>query len=146
MLKKIASVLCAALGVVVIIMGISLNKTPASHVLDETTFRYSASDYDLPYAAFGGDFYTEIYKGSDYIVDILDDMNKSTETVVRAENGIYEAANANIAAVDSLVGAVYKVGSLLVIAVGMGILASGLRACSEQFTLPQKKEEITAEV
>lgn len=126
MLKKLSSIICFILGIVVIILGTRLVAEPADHSVEDNTFRYSATDYDLPHAAFGADFYTDIYEGSDYIVDVLDDINKSMETVVKAENGIYEATAANIKATDDLIDTIYEVSGMIVIAIGAVIVAYGI--------------------
>ena len=89
MLKKITSILCVLLGIAVIVLGLTFDTNVSKHDVDEKSFRISSNTYDLDYASFGADFYTYIYRGSDTIVDVLDEMNKSTETIVKAENGIY---------------------------------------------------------
>ena len=67
------------------------------------------------------------------IVDVLDDINKSMETVVKAESGIYQAAAANIEAVDDLAGVTIRVGKAVVIAIGVLILAMGLLGLGNAF-------------
>ena len=134
MLKKITSIICVVLGIVAIVIGTTIAAEPANHSVEDNTYRYSATDIDLPYAAFGADFYTDIYEGSDYIVDVLDEINKSMETVVKAENGIYEATAANIEATDDLINTIYKVAGIIVIAIGLMILAYGIGNVGIAFT------------
>ncbi len=136
MLKKITSILCVLLGIAVIILGVTFDANVSKHDVDEKSFRVSSNTYNLDYASFGGDFYTYIYKGSDTIVDVLNEMNKSTETVVKAENGIYEAAAANIEAVDSLAEIVAKTGKIIILAIGIMIAALGLHSFGAAFTKP----------
>ena len=81
-MKKITSILMVVIGLVVIVLGASFQPEATSYDLTEKTFKYAAENYNLQYCAFGGDFYTEIYAASDMIVDVLDDINRSTETVV----------------------------------------------------------------
>ncbi|MBR0425905.1 MAG: hypothetical protein IJK01_07290 [Clostridia bacterium] len=136
MLKKITSILCVLLGIAVIVLGLTFDTNVSKHDVDEKSFRISSNTYDLDYASFGADFYTYIYRGSDTIVDVLDEMNKSTETIVKAENGIYEAAAANIEAVDSLAEIVAKAGKTIILAIGIMIAALGLHSFGSAFTKP----------
>ena len=103
MLKKITSIVCILIGIAVIVLGVGIKAGFDDHTVSENHYSYRAETYDLPYAKFGADFYTDIYQGSDYIVDVTNDINKSIETVVNAENGIYEATAANIEATDALI-------------------------------------------
>ena len=134
MFKKITSIICTILGIATIVLGTKITAEPADHSVEDDYFRYSATDYDLSSAKFGADFYTYIYRGSDTIVDVLDDINKSTETVVKAENGIYEVTAANIDAIDDLIDTIYIVGRIIVIAIGVMIFAYGIGNLGIAFT------------
>lgn len=58
-----------AIGIVIIVIGILvMTKQPDMEF-------YTAQSYSMDYAAFGGDFYTEIYAASDMIVDELSAIN-----------------------------------------------------------------------
>lgn len=136
MLRKITSVICIIIGLVVIILGISFNANLKTHGTDGATVQYSAKNYDLEYASFGGDFYTYIYKGSDTIVDVLDEINKSMETVVNGENAMINTTKANIKATDALAETVEKVGKTVIIAIGLLTLAFGVNSLGKAFTKP----------
>lgn len=111
---NVMSVVALFLGVVIIVMGVIVMNKEVS--LDT----YSAMHYDADYAAFGGDFYTEIYGASDIIVDELNDINGGiaflSESMAVMANVIY-----------------YPVG-MLIIALGIGVVAT---ACNHI-----KKEEM----
>ncbi len=97
------SIIALILGIVIIVMGSKVMKMK----VDVDT--YTAKRYDVEYAAFGGDFYTEIYKATDVIVDELDDMNGGIETL-----------SESIAAISNTI--YYPIGMLL-IALGLGVVA-----------------------
>ena len=98
-----AALASLVLGIVIIIMGSSvMNKNADLSV-------YKAKPYDADYAAFGGDFYTEIYAVTDMIVDELNDMNNGIATVSRA--------------VVAEVNTVYYTTGMLMIAIGLGVIA-----------------------
>ena len=134
MLKKITAIVCIVIGIAVIVLGIGIKPDFDDHAVSKNYYSYSAKDYDLPYAKFGADFYTDIYQGSDYIVDVTNDINKSIETVVNAQNGIYAATAANIDATDALIETVYEVSRIIVISIGLGILALGLVSFGKAFS------------
>lgn len=97
------SVIALILGIVIIVMGAKVMKMK----VDVDT--YSAKHYDAEYAAFGGDFYTEIYGATDTIVDELDDINSGiatlSESIADISNTIY-----------------YPIG-MMIIALGLGVVA-----------------------
>ena len=136
MLKKITSILCVVIGLIVLVLGITFNAKLEAHETEGATVRYSAADYDLERALFGADFYTYIYNGSDTIVDVLDDINKSAETIVKGENAIIKATEENIKATDALAQTVEKVGKMMIIAVGLLTLAFGINSLGKAFTKP----------
>lgn len=98
-----AALASLVLGIVIIIMGSSVMNKNADLAV------YKANPYDADYAAFGGDFYTEIYAVTDMIVDELNDMNNGIATVSRA--------------VVAEVNTVYYTTSMLMIAIGLGVIA-----------------------
>lgn len=98
-----AALASLVLGIVIIIMGSSVMNKNADLAV------YKANPYDADYAAFGGDFYTEIYAVTDMIVDELNDMN----------NGIATVTHAVVAEVNT----VYYTTGMLMIAIGLGVIA-----------------------
>lgn len=100
---NVMSIISLLLGVVIIIMGITVMNKEVS--IDT----YNAKHYDADYAAFGGDFYTEIYGASDIIVDELNDIN-----------GGVEVLSESIAALANVV--YYPIG-MMIIALGLGVVA-----------------------
>ena len=92
-----------AIGLVIIIMGfvvIGKNVSVNTHY---------AHSYDVDYAAFGADFYTEIYGASDVIVSALDDINGGIGQISQSM-----AVLANVVQ--------YPIG-MLIIALGLGVIA-----------------------
>lgn len=78
------------LGILIFMMGVMLwRSAPNSPV-------HSAGTYDVPYSAFGGDFYTEIYAANDTMADALTGIDSGIEAVsVTAQNlanGLYTCA------------------------------------------------------
>lgn len=100
---NVMSIISLLLGIVIIIMGITVMNAEVS--IDT----YSAKHYDADYAAFGGDFYTEIYGASDMIVDELNDINGSIEILSESM-----AAMANV---------IYYPAGMMIIALGLGVVA-----------------------
>lgn len=100
---NVMSIISLLLGVVIIIMGFSVMNKEIS--IDT----YNAKHYDADYAAFGGDFYTEIYGASDIIVDELNDIN-----------GGVEVLSESIAALANVI--YYPIG-MMIIALGLGVVA-----------------------
>lgn len=132
-MKKITSILMAVIGLVVIVLGASFRPEVTSSDLTEKTFKYAAENYNLEYCAFGGDFYTEIYAASDMIVDVLDDINRSTEDVVAVQNAVYTAASAGVHALEDLNRNIGKTVRLVLIAIGLSILAAALPQLGSAF-------------
>lgn len=100
---NVMPIISLSLGIIIIIMGITVTLKKVN--IDT----YSAKSYNADYAAFGGDFYTEIYKASDIIVDELNDINGGvevlSESIVAMANVIY-----------------YPIG-MMIIALGLGVVA-----------------------
>lgn len=150
-MKKITSVLMAVIGLLVLVLGIAFQPEVTSFDLTEKTFKYTAENYDLPYAAFGADFYTDIYEGSDLIVDALDDINRSTETVVAVQNAIYTASSASVHALEELNRNIGKTVRFVLIAIGLSILAAALPQLGSAFAkdggvpAPAEEKVITAD-
>ena len=133
MFKKICAILCVVIGIAVIILGASFKGETASFRVSSSRASYTADSYNISYASFGGDFYTYIYRGSDTIVDELNDINHAIETVVKAEAGIQDAVATNVEAVNGLIRTVNKAAGLIVMAIGLGILAFGLNGLGKAF-------------
>ena len=70
---------------------------------------YSAKHYDADYAAFGGDFYTEIYGASDMIIDELDDINGGLEIISES--------------METIANSIYYPIGMMIIAFGIGVIA-----------------------
>ncbi len=100
---NLMSIISLLLGVVIIIMGITVMNKKVS--IDT----YSAKHYDADYAAFGADFYTEIYGASDIIVDELNDINGGVEVLSESM-----ADMANV---------IYYPVGMMIIALGLGVIA-----------------------
>ncbi|MBR3564282.1 MAG: hypothetical protein IKN92_05765 [Clostridia bacterium] len=143
MLRKITSIICVLIGVAVLIMGFTFNVDPADHSVLDRSFEYNAKGYDLTGAKFGADFYTYIYNGTDTIVDVLNDINMSMQTVVSGENGVYKALAANIIATDELNDTIKKIGKIIIISIGFAILAFGVVSFGKAFSVcvPKKAPE-----
>ena len=133
----------AVISVIVIILGITVVSDNADHSIEASAQRYTSFGYSIPGAAFGADFYTYVYDGIDTIVDALDDLTGSAETIVSMQGSILEASKANIAATDALSNTVSKVGGMTIIAIGLAILAMSLKAIGSAFVL--KSESATAD-
>ena len=73
---------------------------------------HKAGMYDVGFSVFGGDFYTEIYKASDTIVDELNSIN----------NGMSVISNS----MKSTIKAIYYGSGMVIIAIGLGITAFSL--------------------
>lgn len=132
-MKKLTSILCLVIGLVILLLGITAKAQPADNGISGGGYSYYPEDYYLRSASFGADFYTYIYEGSDVIVDELNDINQAMATVVEAENGIYRAAARNISATDELTDTVNRYGSLLLIAIGLAVIAYGLVSTGKAF-------------
>lgn len=101
--KLIMPLIAIVIGVVIIIMGVNVMGKKA------TVSSHDAESYDAEYAAFGGDFYTEIYGATDIIVDELDSINAGTEVLSKQ--------------INAGVNAVYYASGMIMIALGLGVIA-----------------------
>lgn len=130
----------------VIVLGASMMGKTADFDIDENSFKYSATEYNAESAAFGGDFYTYIYEASDIIVDELNAINKGMETVVKAQDSINAAVTANAQATEALIGTVNQAGGMIVIAIGLAILASGVQGIGAAFAPVEEKKSVEVPV
>lgn len=103
---NIMPLISLVIGIIVFILGCTL----LNHKYSLET--YSARSYNVDSAAFGADFYTEIYGASDTIVDELSDINGGIATI----SGAF----------TEIVYAIYFSGGIIVIALGLGIVAMSL--------------------
>ena len=87
----------------IIVMGITVMNKGVS--IDT----YSAKHYDADYAAFGGDFYTEIYGVTDMIVDELNDINSGVEVLSES--------------MATMASVIYYSTGMIIIALGLGVVA-----------------------
>lgn len=100
---NVMSIFSFLIGVVIVIMGITvMNK-------DVNIYTYYANPYNADYAAFGGDFYTEIYGVCDIIVDELDDINGGIEALSKS--------------METMANVIYYPIGMMIIALGLGVLA-----------------------
>lgn len=144
-MKKIIAVLTVLIGLAVIILGVNLTGKGTSHTVYGDSLRYSAENYSVDSASFGADYYTYSYKANRVMVQELNDLNKAMESVVKAGNNVQNAVSANVDATDDLIDAVYEVGGMVVIAIGLGILAYGGQGIVAAFPAKQKEIAETAE-
>ena len=80
---NLSAIISLFLGVVTIMMGVKVlnNKELAIDV-------YSTKQYSVDSAEFGADFYTEIYRASDTIVDELNGINSGIEILSQSTSEI----------------------------------------------------------
>lgn len=100
---NVISIISLFLGVVIIIMGITVINKKVS--MDT----YRAKRYAADNMAFGADFYTEIYKASDMIVDELNDINSGVELLSES--------------MVAMINAIYYPIGMMIIALGLGVVA-----------------------
>ena len=103
---NVLAIVALILGVVIIIMGMKVMRTSVS--LDT----FQAKRYDMDTMTFGADFYTEIYRASDTIVDELSDLNSGVETI---SESVAELANG-----------IYELVGTLIVTFGIGVIAVSL--------------------
>lgn len=101
--RDIMPIISLVIGIIVFIIGVTL----LSHKTNMEI--YDARTYDVDKAAFGADFYTEIYGASDTIVDELSDINGGIAVITSS--------------LASTVEAIYYGCGMVVIALGLGIIA-----------------------
>ena len=138
MVKKITAIAIAVIGLVVIILGASLSGTD---VKSASSFSYSAGSFDVPGASFGADFYTYMYDASDMIVSELDAMGEGFAEMVDAQSHMGKK-------IVETTKAVYEVGGMIVIALGLALIAWDIPKLAEAFipeNLLQKKEAVAVE-
>lgn len=111
---NVMSIISLILGVVIIVMGVSVMNKEVS--IDTYSAGNYNADYDADYAAFGGDFYTEIYGATDIIVDELNDVVDELDDL----NGGVEVLSESIGTMANVI--YYPVG-MLIIAIGLGVVA-----------------------
>lgn len=109
------AIISLILGIVIIAMGAKVSKMKMDVDVEAAT--YSAKHYDVDYAAFGGDFYTEIYGATDTIVDELDDINSGVATLTKS------VASASDTMANTLANTIYYPVGMLIIALGIGVVA-----------------------
>lgn len=97
------AVISLILGVIIIFMGTSVKKKTIS------LGTYSAKHYSADEARFGADFYTEIYKASDIMVDELNDIN----------GGIGELSES----LNSMANVIYYPVGTMIEGMGLGVIA-----------------------
>lgn len=100
--KNVFPIVSLIFGIVIFILGCVV----LSHDVDAVS--YSANSYNADSAIFGADFYTEIYAASDTMVDELNDINSGVAVVSEA--------------ITEMIGAIYYVGGMIIIAVGLTVI------------------------
>lgn len=103
---NILAVAALLLGVVIIIMGMKVMRTSVS------VDTFQAKHYNTDSMTFGADFYTEIYRASDTIVDELSELNSGVETI---SESVAELANV-----------IYEPVGTLIVTLGIGVIAVSL--------------------
>jgi hypothetical protein len=91
------------LGLVTIILGFKVSARSADIPL------YDAKSYSVSYAAFGADFYTEIYGAADTIVDELSDINEGLGSLSES--------------ISSMAAVINYAAGMVIIAIGLGIVS-----------------------
>lgn len=67
------------------------------------------------------------------IVDVLDDINRSTETVVAVQNAIHNASASSVHALEELNRNIGKTVRFVLIAIGLSIVAAALPQLGSAF-------------
>lgn len=111
-IRTIFTSIALVIGLITIIMGYRV----VSH--DVEAELHKSGMYDVGFSVFGGDFYTEIYKASDTIVDELNSIN----------NGMSVISNS----MKSTIKAIYYGSGMVIIAIGLGITAFSLIELGKQ--------------
>jgi hypothetical protein len=103
--KKLSLAPCISLilGLILMLLGFKVTAREAGLPL------YDAKSYNVSYAAFGADFYTEIYGATDTIVDELSDINEGIGSLSESLNTIATVIN-------------YAAG-MVIIAIGLGVVS-----------------------
>ena len=94
------------IGIIIFVMGLTMT----NHAIEDNI--HTAGNYAVPYSAFGGDFYTEIYAANDTMADALTDIDSGVESLSRST--------------QTLVEAVYTCSGMLVMAIGLMTVAVSL--------------------
>lgn len=111
-MRMIFTSIALVIGIITVLMGFKI----VSHDVDAKI--HKTNMYDVGYSAFGGDFYTEIYKASDTIVDELNSIN----------NGMFTITNS----MKSTIKVIYYCSGMIIIAIGLGITAFSLIEMGKQ--------------
>ena len=111
---NVMSIISLLLGVVIIIMGITVMNKEVS--IDTYSTQNNTTNYDADYCAFGADFYTEIYKTSDIIVDELNDVIDGIDDL---KNGV-EVISGSMSSIANVI--YYPIG-MMIVALGLGVIA-----------------------
>ncbi len=144
MLKKITSLAIVAIGVVVLILGLTMRNTEVESVpTSEPSFSASTGYYSVPSAKFGADFYTYMYDAFVNTVDALNDISWAMPSMVKAQNATVEAINSEIKAVENLQKTGYSIGGMILAAIGLAIIASGVGKVGEAFAPEQPASQKT---
>lgn len=112
--KKISimALLGTIIGILVVLMGFNLvGKVAQSNV-------HNATEYDVPYSAFGADFYTEIYGATDIMADELNDIDKGIEKIS------YSATE--------LIDTMYVCSGTIIMAIGLATIASSIQKIKKE--------------
>lgn len=103
---NILAVAALIFGVVIIFMGMKVMRTSVG------VDTFQAKHYNTDSMTFGADFYTEIYRASDTIVDELSELNSGVETI---SESVAELANV-----------IYETVGTLIVTLGIGVIAVSL--------------------
>ena len=91
------------IGMIILVMGIWVAK------IEPEIDTYVAEQFNVDYATFGADFYTEIYGASDIIADELNAINGGIESLS--------------ASISTFANIIYFSTGMLIIAIGLGTIA-----------------------
>ena len=99
---------------------------------------FPVTDYDLPKATFGADFYTETHRGLDVIVDVLAEINARNEravtTIAQSTQAITKSTAQSTQAITKsnaqstlvITTTIYTVGGLIIVAMGLTLTGGSL--------------------
>ena len=147
--NKITAIISLALGIIVVIMGLSMLSPSASTSFSGSSSTYYSGSYDVRGASFGADFYTYMYDASDTIVEELNDISTAAEIITKNQQGIRNGIHSVMDATDSLNNTVSKTGGMIVIAIGLSILSRSVPLAADLFCgakEEKKKEELPVEI
>ena len=159
-MKKITSVLCILIGIVVIVIGFHVGKMSETLVAETNAIQSEKSatqrvysdvfrdtNYDIPGYSFGADFYTEVYNGIDTMVTELSDMVYANKLVLDAQYDTMEnlctaldTTNKNINnSIFNQSKTTIEIAKYIIICIGLAIISLGLTGAGNAFEIKNNK-------